>query len=62
MASAVSIITKTIKSLEQINAEYHKTNEEIDVEICKLTTTHLDNHNKIKENEKVIENFKNLLN
>lgn len=58
----VGIITKTISILESTNEEYEAVKAEIGDQIESLTTTHMDIHNKIKDNNKVIENFKKLLN
>lgn len=58
---AIKSFTTTITQLEQVNEEYVKEKELVDKQRCELALVADNINNSIRENEKLLNNFKNLL-
>jgi hypothetical protein len=61
VASAINVVTKTIRELEKANAQYQSLREDLEVEIVTAQELHSEVGAKIKANNKLISNFKSLL-
>lgn len=60
-AQAVSVFKDAITTLEDTNKEYLRIRDEISEETAKLLNAHSDISDKMKSNEKLLDNFKSFL-